>query len=143
MKKINKYLLVLIPIGLIAFSGLVYAFGGELINQDQRLAIKQAIESNNYTAWKEAIIGTLTEERFNKTVERYNAMTQRKQLQDAVKQAIQKGDYEAYKEAIGNLSSHMVMSEENFNAMVNRFNTTNMTEPGRGFGRFHMLWHMR
>jgi len=142
MKKITKWLLVLIPVVLIVSGGIVYACGG-LANQEQTTAIKQVIESNNYTAWKEAITGTLTEERFNKTVERYNLIMQRKQLQDAVNQAIQKGDYEAYKQAIGNLTSHMIMSQEDFNAMINRLNTTNMTEPGKGFGRFHMFWHMR
>jgi len=35
-------------------------------------AIKSAIESGDFEAWREAVIDSLTEEKFNKLVSRYN-----------------------------------------------------------------------
>jgi hypothetical protein len=135
MKKVTIGLSALL-IGLVAISGIVFAFGsgfpGFGLNSESREAIQQAIESNNYTAWKEAMIATLTQENFDKLVERYKAMSERKELQDTVRQAIEAGDYEVYKQAVENLvGSYKVISEEDFNAMVERYNTT---ASGGGFG---------
>jgi uncharacterized protein HemX len=126
-------------------TGIVSAFfGAGFRSEEHRLAIKQAIEKNDFNAWKSAIIETLTEENFNKLVERQKVMTQRKELQNAIRQAIEKGDYEAYKKAVENLiGSYKVISEDDFNAMVQRYNAT---ESGkgfghiRGFGRHIMPW---
>jgi hypothetical protein len=138
--------------GLIVSIGLASAFfGAGFGSEENRLAIKQAIENNDFDVWKNVIMGTLTQENFDKLVERQKAMTQRKELQDAVRQAIEKGDYEAYKTAVENLiGSYKVMSEDDFNNMVQRYNAT---ESGkgfvpiggfgghiRGFDRYHMPW---
>lgn len=135
MKKVTVGLAALL-IGLVAISGTVFAFGGGFfgfgLNSENREAIQQAIEANDYNAWKEAMIATLTQENFDKLAERYKAMSERKELQDAVRQAIEAGNYEAYKQAVENLvGSYKVISEEDFNAMVERFNTT---ASGGGFG---------
>ena len=133
MKKVTVGLAALL-IGLVAISGIVFAFEGGFLglNSENRDAIKKAIEANDYNAWKEAVIATLTQENFDKLVERYKAMSERKELQNAVRQAIEKGDYEAYKKAVENLiGSYKVMSEDDFNAIVERYNTT---ASGGGFG---------
>ncbi len=148
MKKSTICLLSLMLVGLIISTGLVSAFGPKFMSEEHRLAIKQAIEDNDFEAWKSAIIGTLTQENFDKFVERHRAMSERKELQDAVRQAIEEGDYEAYKEAVENLiGSYKVMSEDNFNAMVERYNAGEgfgpiggFGCPRRGFGGHRMLW---
>jgi len=107
-------------------------FGAGFGNEENRLAIKQAIENNDFNAWKNAIIETLTQENFDKLVERYRTITERRELQDAVRQAIENRDYEAYKKAVENLiGSYKVMSEDDFNAMLQYYNAT---ESGKGFG---------
>lgn len=135
MKKLTLILSALL-IGLVAISGTVFAFGsgfpGFGLNFESREAIQQAIEANDYNAWKEAMIATMTQENFDKLVERYKAMSERKEMQNAVRQAIEAGDYEVYKQAVENLvGSYKVISEEDFNAMVERYNTT---ASGGGFG---------
>jgi len=152
MKKTTICLLALIAVGLIVTIGIASAFfGAGFGSEENRLAIKQAIENNDFDAWKNAIMGTLTQENFDKLVERQRVITQRKELQDAVRQAIENGDYEAYKKAVENLmSSYKVMSEDDFNAMVQRYNATESRKgfgllggfdcPRKGFGRHLMPW---
>jgi len=151
MKKTIIYLLALMTIGLIACAGLATAFGLGFVNEEQKSTIKQAIEDNNFEAWKSAIIETLTQENFDKLVERHKVISERMKLQNAVRQSIEAGDYDAYKEAVENLSSY-ILSEEQFNAMVQHYNTT---EPrllgklgflgrsgcaGTGVSRHHIPW---
>jgi len=88
---------------------------------------------------------TLTQENFNKLVERQKAITERRELQDAVKQAIANGDYNAYKQAFKKLKDSMqVMSEDDFNAMVERYTAGELRGGfrclGRGFGMHRMAW---
>jgi len=137
-------------VGLIIFTGLVSAFRLGFVSEENRSAIKQAIENNDFEAWRSAITETLTRENFDKLVERYNAMSERRKLQDAVRQSIEDGNYEAYKKAVENLGSYKVMSEEDFNAMVQRYNATESGKefgpiggfgcPRRGFGRHYIPW---
>ena len=132
MRKKTIYLLFLMSVGLIIFTGLVSAFRLGFVSEENRSAIKQAIENNDFEAWRSAITETLTRENFDKLVERYNAMSERRKLQDAVRQSIEDGNYEAYKKAVENLmSSYKVMSEDDFNAMIQHYNAT---ESGKGFG---------
>jgi hypothetical protein len=147
MKKFT-YLLAIMLVGVMGTAGIAAAFGGfwgaGFINSEQRTAIKQAIENNDYNAWKDAIIATLTQENFNKLVERYKVISERRELQNAVKQAIKEGNYTAYREAMEKLiGTYKVMSEEEFNALVERYNA------GAGFRcfkrgfcicRFHVPW---
>jgi len=145
MKKVAIGLSALL-IGLAVISGAVFAFGfpGFGLNFENREVIQQAIEANDYNAWREANIATLTQENFDKLVERYKIMSERKELQNAVRQAIESGDYEAYKQAVENLvGSYKMISEEDFNAIVERYNTTETGKgfgyPMRGLGKHHML----
>ena len=137
------YILALMIAGVLASVGIASAFGGGFANEKQRSAIKKAIEENNFEAWKTAMTEILTQENFNKLVERNKAMAERRNLQNAVKQAIADGDYNAYKQAFENLKGSMqVMSENDFNAMVERYKAGELVGgfgfPGRGFGRHHM-----
>jgi hypothetical protein len=158
MKNTTIYMLTLMLVGIIGCAGLVSAFMQEPANrgnnfvpgfmsEEQSSAVQQAIEDNNFEAWKAAITETLTEENFDKLVERQKASDERMQLQNAVRQAIANKDYAAYKAAVNNLNSQNVMSEEQFNAMAERYNATDQrTGVGPGFGpggiegRHRMNW---
>lgn len=118
----KKFILALIIVGILGSAGIAAAFGAGFITTEQRSAIKQAIENNDYDAWRNAVIATLTPENFNKLVERYKIMSERRELQNAIKQAIKEGNYTAYKEAAEKLiSTYRVMSEEEFNALVEHY----------------------
>lgn len=129
MKKLIVPLLVATVVGIIVVSGVVVAFGTGFISSDQRLAIRQAIENNDYNAWRNAVIATLTKENFDKLVEKYKEISEITKLKNSIKQAIENKDYKAYKEAAEKLASYMILSEEEFNALV---------EQGAPIGRF---WH--
>ena len=106
-----------------------------------RTAIDQAIASNDYAAWKDAIVSTLTQDNFNKIVQQYNSMAQMKQLRGAISSAVASGNYTAYKEAVGNFSSYE-MSQDKFDALAARYNSTG-SAPMTGIGNMHrmMRWH--
>jgi enolase len=145
MKRITAYLLGLMFAGVLVSVGIASAFGAGFANEEQSSAIKQAIEQNDFEAWKTAMEQTLTQENFNKLVEKNKKMTERKELIDAVKQAIANGDYNAYKQAFENLkSSIQVMNEDNFNSMVERYKAGGLIGglgfPGGEFSGHHMTW---
>ena len=132
MKNITIYLVALVLVGIIGSAGLASAFGLGFIRNEQRTATTQAIVDNDFDAWKAAITETLTQERFDKLVERHSAMSERMELQNALRQAIEEGNYESYKEASESLMNlNKVMSEEEFNNMVERYKAR---ETGEGFG---------
>jgi hypothetical protein len=65
---------------------------------------------------------------------------ERMQIQNAVNQAIADKDYAAYKTAAENLiNSQKIISEDEFNAMAERYNST---ESGKGFGPMEGFGHM-
>lgn len=154
MKKTTTYILCLVAVGVMASAGLASAFGGGFVNEQQKTAIKQAIENNDFEAWRTAMTETLTQENFDKLVEMNKAMAERRDLQNAMRQAIANGDYNAYNQAFENLRGSMqAMSEDDFNAMVERYNAGNAGNagnsgelgggfgfPGRGLGGHHMGW---
>ncbi|MFA4934986.1 MAG: hypothetical protein WC568_04030 [Candidatus Methanoperedens sp.] len=90
------------------FSGMDTADRGEILN---------AIKAKDFNAWKELISARLTEENFNKLVERHVAMSQRHEnmsekrgamssergaFNEQMNKAIKEGNYEAWKEAAAN-----------------------------------------
>lgn len=132
MKKTTMYVLGLIIAMFLVFASIVSAFGAGLLTEDQKSAIKQAIANNDFEAWKNAITATLTQENFNKIVQRYNQTIQRKELMKAMRQAISDRNYTAYEQAFNALkSSIQPISEDEFNAMVEHYNST---ESGNGWG---------
>ncbi|MEM7826834.1 MAG: hypothetical protein QXQ40_01265 [Candidatus Aenigmatarchaeota archaeon] len=146
MKRIYIYLLAS-TLCILASISIALAFGPRFASKEQRLVIKQAIENNDFEAWKTAIIETLTKENFKRLVERYKLMSERKELQNKIRQAIKDGDYQAYKEAVEELiGSYKVMSEEEFNVMVQRYNETGIDYIGKysclreRFNRHDMRW---
>ena len=108
-------------IGLVATTGVAFAFGGGFFGNENREAIENAIEANDYNAWKEAMIETLTEEKFNKLVEMYQNRKTAEQNRQLVEQALEEGNYEAWKAAIENLEGPRMtelITEENFDTFV-------------------------
>lgn len=66
---------------LVASFGAASAFGGNFFGMDSesRDTIVNAIKAEDYNAWKEAMSAQLTEDNFNRLVERHEAM---EKLQD-------------------------------------------------------------
>ena len=87
----------------VASIGSISAFGGKFFGMDSesREKIAEAIETNDYNAWKEAMSAQLTEENFNMLVERHEAISEKRVRRAATEQALEEGDYEARKEAVG------------------------------------------
>lgn len=107
---------------LVASLGVAQAFGGNLfgMGSESRDAIENAIKAKDYNTWKEAMAAELTEENFNKLVERQETMSERQVQREAMENAIQEGDYEAWKKAAENSSvnSSMILDEDHFNNLV-------------------------
>ena len=105
--------------------GSVSAFGGKTFGMDSesRDAIVNAINAKDYNAWKEAMSAELTEENFNKLVERQEAMSEKQVEREAMEKAIQEGDYEAWKKAAENSSVNysIILDEDHFKILVQLF----------------------
>jgi len=153
MKNLTKImaLFVIVIIGSVGFS---LSFWPHLMNKEQKEAIQEAIKNNDFEAWKNAIISSLTQENFNRIVERYKVTTEIKELQNKIIQAIKEGNYNDYKETMEKLIdlyksiSKEYLTEEYFNYIVQRYNETGkivhpkMLCPIGRIGRFvkHRSW---
>ena len=96
--KRTKFFGVLALMIILASLGTVSAFGGNFFRMDpeSREDMVNAIEANDYNAWKAAKSDQLTEENFNKRVERHEARAEMRELREDKKLAIEAGDYEAF-----------------------------------------------
>ena len=90
MKKISK--LGILVLFLVALVGSAFAFPGGFGNED----VKAAVEANDYEAWKEAVTNGLTEERFNKAVERYEKISEKRAEMEEIKAEIDAAMDEGY-----------------------------------------------
>ncbi len=152
----------LLMIGLVASAGIVSAFGGRFGGcgfSDTRGAIKQAVENNDYEAWKDTMSGTMTEEKFREIVERHQSRPERRESmnerREAVKQALETQDYTAWKNAIdsfertGRITDKI--TEDNFGTFVklhearqNRdYETLKELREELGFDKGHCIHRMR
>jgi hypothetical protein len=122
----------------VATIGSVAAYGGKfpLIDPQSRDNITNAIKANDFNAWKEAISAQLTQDNFNKLVQRYQTMSQRhgnmsekhrtafsgrQALNAQMIQAIKDGNYDAWKTAVVNSTSPVVSkitNEDQFKILV-------------------------
>ena len=106
----------------VASIGSISAFGGKFfgIDSESREKIAEAIETNDYNAWKEAMSAQLTEENFNMLVKRHKAIYEERAQRETMEQALEEGDYEAWKEAVGNQSvTHdKILDEDDFERLV-------------------------
>jgi len=120
----------------VASIGSVAAFGGKFpgIDPQSRNNITNAIKANDFNAWQAAMSAQLTQANFNKLVQRYQAMSQRRGNMSekqgfsarqasnaAMVQAIKDGNYDAWKTATVNSTSVLVSKITNadqFNVLV-------------------------
>lgn len=118
--KRTKFFSVLALMIIIAALGTASAFGGIFCGMDPESSedIVNAIEANDYKAWKEAMSNRLTEENFNMLVERHEAISERQAHREVIELAIQEGDYETWKEAVENMNSEMMLDEDDFKILV-------------------------
>ena len=114
-------LLALMLVGIVAAAGSASAFGRHF-GQEDREEIKQAVESNDYDAWKNLMSEKLTQDNFDKLVERHENRAEHRENMEAVKAAIDSGDYDAYVDAVDSIENlpeeHVTMSEETFDIVV-------------------------
>ena len=102
-----------VVMGMIAVSGTVFAYGGGM-GIENREAVQNAIETNDYNAFKEAMTNEITEEQFNQLVDMY-------QQRETMRNALENGDYEAWKLAVQEMEQtrlQNMLTEENFNRMM-------------------------
>ncbi len=98
----------------------VYAFqGGFRLNDEDRSKVMEAIENNDYQAWKNLEESRLTEENFSKIRERH-------QNKEKMRVAIESGDYNAFIEAIKDSPKQDKfgdkITKDNFNKFVEMHN---------------------
>lgn len=124
MKKNNKNALPIVAVfAIVALLGVTlvaaYPFGSNGISNEDRDAMKAAIENKDYAAWKSLMESQITEERFNQIVEQ-NAKMQENMAQ--IKAAMDSGDYAAWKAAVAadgrNPKITQVITEDNFATFV-------------------------
>ena len=119
--KRTKFFGVLALMIIVASLGTVSAFGGHFFGMDpeSREDIVNAVEANDYGAWKEAMSNRLTEENFNMLVERHEQMSEMREQREDMKLAIEAGDYEAFEVAAKDwpmLSN--IQNEDDFEILV-------------------------
>ena len=121
----------------VAAIGSVAAFGGKFtgIDPQGRDNITNAIKANDYNAWQAAVSAQLTQDNFNKLVQRYQTMSQRngnvsekqgmlsgkQALSTEMIQALKDGNYDAWKTAAVNSNSPIVSkitNQDQFNILV-------------------------
>jgi hypothetical protein len=128
MKKIFGALVALFLVGIVTAGAVsAFGFGGKRgYNED----VHEAIENEDYGAWKEAITEELTEERFQLQLERHQMHKERleelgidydefHEAQEAKRAAIESGDYDAYMDAVNGLDLPKgSLTEDEFNTLV-------------------------
>ncbi len=97
MKKNKKIIIgsLITVLTLAAGISSAYAYRGGIrgLDSGNKDKAEQAIQNNDYQSWKDAMESGLSEDSFNKMVER-------QQNQEKIKKTIEDGDYNAWKEAI-------------------------------------------
>ena len=88
--KLNKGLFAMFAVALLGV-GLVSAYGGWFDDENHK-AVQSAIADGDYDSWVQAHEALLTEENFNLEVERYESMTEIRELMDQLREARQDGD---------------------------------------------------
>ena len=119
--KRTKFFGVLALMIIVASLGTVSAFGGNFFGMDpgSREDMVNAIEINNYNAWKAAKSDRLTEENFNGCVERHEARSVMREHKEDRRQAIEAGDYKAFKVAAENWPVlSIIQNEDDFETLV-------------------------
>jgi hypothetical protein len=120
MKKITKFgIFALLIVSLV---GSVFAFNG---NGFRNEAVSDAIETDDYSAWKEAKMDGLTQERFDEVKERHGQRSerfeQREQRREEMDAAIEEG-YDAFVELTADTFQGEkllgIVTEENFETFV-------------------------
>ncbi len=132
MKKTTIYLAALVLTGIIGSAGLASAFGFGFHGMGKSSAAMQAIQNNDFAAWRTAMTETLTQENFDKFAGKHSKMPERMGMTSTVMQALSGKNYTAYLESMANTTKlDKAMSEEEFNAMAERHNAMHS---GKKFG---------
>jgi hypothetical protein len=120
IREMNKVLLGVIAVSLLAVLGVSFVsafgfgFGGKNLGnitdeqkaalEDKRDAVREAVENNDYEAWKEIMSAEITEEKFNEIVERHQKMEQFHDLMNQLREAYDSDDEEAIEDLKAQIS---------------------------------------
>ena len=111
-------LLALMLVGIVATAG-ASAFGWM---SEDREDVRQAIEDNDFEAWRTAKQTRITEENFNEVVSRHESGSLCRESHDEVREAIDNENYQDYLDAVTNYDScpkeMPELSEEDFEILV-------------------------
>ena len=100
----------------------VYAFAGDMggkFNED-REKMKEAVENNDYNAWKNIMTERINEEHFSEMVEMHKNKGEMMEKKEQAREAVKNGDYNAWLEIVGEDSK---MAEK-----INADNFSKLTE---------------
>ena len=128
-------LIALFIVSIMAVSAMAFGMGfhGMKAKGPESQAVQQALDSGNFVAWKAAVVtaaqarvDTMTEEDFQKMVEKHKEMAQKHADMEAkmapIKSAMENGDYTAWKAAVESSGMPSKMTEkitaENFAQFV-------------------------
>ena len=111
----------LLVVALVASTAFAFDFKN-IVSEENRDTVKDAIVNNDFYAWQEAMINELTEERFEKLVEMYQNMENKITVKENVHAALDTNDYDAWVAAIAELKIQpkiaSVINEDNFYLVV-------------------------
>jgi hypothetical protein len=119
MKKTTVTLIAIMLLGILTVS----AFGGFGFGNKEE--INNALENNDFDAWKTAMTQQLTEENFNKMVERHQKRAEFREHKEEIHAAIEAGDYETWSSLIEETpmaDKFDVITAENFDLFAEMHN---------------------
>ncbi len=122
-KKMNKMWTIGLALMVLAVS-MVFAvpFGAGRFDSETKEEIADALENDDFDAWKEAMSSGLTQESFEKMQEWHERMSAKIEAKEAVKDALDNADYDAWLEAIAGLPMEEkfteYINEDNFDELV-------------------------
>jgi len=108
--------------------------------KETKESIESAIESNDYSAWKSLMETQLTQERFDKLVEKQNDMSELKDLKNQLKQAFKDEDQEKIDELKEELSELRPNKNRNFNLEDKPQFDKNRYSKHKGFWKKFQFW---
>jgi Arc/MetJ-type ribon-helix-helix transcriptional regulator len=112
----QKYVLGIIALSMVALlgAGMISAFGFRNgVSEEDREALKNAVESGNYESWAELKRAQISEERFEEVRARHQ---ERQEFRTAMQEARESGDYSKLQELKAEFGKGKGMQRKNMNS---------------------------
>ncbi len=103
----------------ITSSAAVSAFHGRFLDEDSMENLRTTLDEKEFEEWQEVITSELTEENFEKALERHTRRQGHRENMVEVREAIEAEDYEAYQEAVIEFDMYeRELSEDEFEILI-------------------------